>query len=289
MTPRAWFGLFTLAAMWGAVYLLTEISLRELSPVLVVLGRVVLAALVLTPFAVQRRVLRPLLTRPRAVLETVAVQSTVPLLLMTFGQQHIPSALAGIIIGAQPLFVALLAIPFAPAERPQGWQGVTGIALGMIGLILIFGIDLQDGSSLLLGGALVLAAACCYAGGAIMIHRRLRDQQPLGIATAAMLVTTAVLAVPGLAVLPPHPPSGAAIAALAVLGIVCTGMTLALFYTLIAQAGPARAALAFYLSPGFAVLFGAVFLHERITVATIFGLIAIVVGSGLAARRTEVT
>jgi drug/metabolite transporter (DMT)-like permease len=75
--------------------------------------------------------------------------------------------------------------------------------------------------------------------------------------------------------------------ALAVLGVVCTGATLALFYTLIVQIGPARAALAFYLSPGFAVALGAVFLAEEITISAIAGLVLIVAGSILAAQRAE--
>lgn len=288
MSRRAWLELVALSALWGAVYLLIEISLRELSPILVVLGRVALAAAVLTPLALHRRALQPLLQQPRAVVETVLVQATVPLLLLTFGQQHVPSALAGILIGAQPLFVALLAIRFARDERPQGWKGVAGITIGLLGLVLIFGVDLRDGTDLLVGGVLVLAAASCYAAGAIMIHRRLAGQQPLGVATTAMLVTVVALAVPGAVVLPSTPPSADVLTALTVLGAVCTGMTLVLFYTLIAQAGPARAALAFYLSPGFAVLFGAIFLRERITLATVAGLVAIVVGSALAAQRAKV-
>ncbi|MBM0236175.1 DMT family transporter [Micromonospora sp. ATA32] len=78
-------------------------------------------------------------------------------------------------------------------------------------------------------------------------------------------------------------------AALLVLGIVCTGATLALFYALITRVGPARAALAFYLSPAFAVAFGVAFLREQISVSAILGLGAIVVGSVLAAHRREPT
>jgi drug/metabolite transporter (DMT)-like permease len=59
------------------------------------------------------------------------------------------------------------------------------------------------------------------------------------------------------------------------------------FYTLIAQTGPARAALAFYLSPAFAVAFGTIFLSEDLTVSSVAGLAAIVAGSALAARRVE--
>src|SRR5690349_15064928 len=98
MTRRAWVELIALAALWGAVYLLIEIALRELSPVLVVFGRVALAALLLTPLAVRRDALRQLWRHPRAITETVLVQSTFPLLLLTFGQLHVSSGLAGILV-----------------------------------------------------------------------------------------------------------------------------------------------------------------------------------------------
>jgi drug/metabolite transporter (DMT)-like permease len=287
MSRRTWAELFVLAALWGAVYLLIAVALRGLPPVLVVLGRVTLGALVLTPWALRRGVLQPLVRHPWVVIQVVLVQATVPLLLLTFGQQHIPSGLAGVIVGAQPLFVALLAARFARNERPQGWRGVLGIALGLLGLVLLFGLDLRSGKGALLGGALVLTAALCYAAGALMIHLRLSDADPLGVAAAAMLVSTIALVVPGLLMLPRRVPSPGALGALITLGVVCTGMTLALFYKLIAQAGPSRAALAFYLSPAFAVVFGWIFLHEHITVITVLGLGAIVTGSALAAHRAE--
>ncbi|GII23702.1 DMT family transporter [Planosporangium mesophilum] len=289
MSRRAWLQLLTLAALWGAVYPLIAVALQGFSPVAVVFGRVALAALLLTPLAVHRNALRPLWKHPRAIIETVLVQSTAPLLLLAFGQQHVGSGLAGILIGAQPLFVALLASRYAPEERPQGWKGRAGLTLGLLGLILIFGVDLRGGQLALAGGSLVLLAAVCYAGGAIMIHRRHADAPPLGVATSAMLVSTAALAIPTAFSLPAHIPGGRVLAALAVVGVVCTGATLALFYALIVRIGPARAALAFYLSPGFAVTFGAVFLSETITPSAIAGLCAIVVGSLLAAQRTEPT
>ena len=287
MSRRAWVQLLTLAALWGAVYPLITIALRGLAPVAVVFGRVALAALLLAPFAIHRAALRPLWKRPRAIIETVLVQSTVPLLLLTYGQQHLAPGLAGILVGAQPLFVALLAYRYAPDERPQGRAGAAGIVLGLLGLVLLFGIDLRGGRLALASGALVLAAAVCYAAGAIMIHRRHSDAQPLGVATSAMLFSAAALALPTAFTLPDRAPGAGVLAALAVLGVVCTGATLALFYTLIVRIGPARAALAFYLSPGFAVAFGAVFLSEKITPSAVAGLLAIVAGSLLAARRAE--
>ena len=117
-----------------------------------------------------------------------------------------------------------------------------------------------------------------------MIHRRHGEAQPLGVATSAMIVTTAALVIPSVAVRPDLPPSLSVIGVMLVLGLVCTGMTLVLFYTLIAQIGPARAALGFYLSPVFAVLFGVIFLGETLDGSAAVGLTAIFVGSVLASR-----
>jgi drug/metabolite transporter (DMT)-like permease len=285
VTRRAWSELVVLSALWGAVYPLNTILLRDLSPVLVVLGRVLLAALILVPIAVHRDALRPLWRRPRAIIGTVLVQSTVPLLLLTYGQQYVSASLAGILIGAQPLFVALLAVRFARDERPHGWKGAAGIGLGLAGLVLLFGVDIGGGARAILGGALVVAAALCYAGGTIMIHRRHADAPPLGVAASAMLVTTAALVLPASLTLPTRTPGVLTGTALIVLGVACTGATLVLFYTLIARTGPGRAALAFYLSPAFSVAFGAFLLHDRITPTAVVGLVAIVAGSILAAER----
>jgi drug/metabolite transporter (DMT)-like permease len=287
VTRRTWTELVILSALWGAVYPLITVALEDLSPVLVVLGRVALAALVLAPLAVRRDALRLLWRHPRAIVETVLIQSTVPLLALTYGQQYVSSSVAGVLVGAQPLFVALLAVRYDPEESPRGWRGAAGITLGFAGLVMLFGVDLRGGGAAIVGGVLVLLAALSYAAGAIMIHRRHRDAQPLGVATSSMLVTTAILAVPSAFSLPPRLPGPSVLIGLLVLGVVCTGATLVLFYTLIAHAGPARAALAFYLSPAFAVAFGIAFLDENVSVTTLVGLAAIVAGSVLAAHRAE--
>ena len=288
MTRLTWAGLLLLSFLWGAAYLVIALALQGFSPTLVVLGRVFLAAAILLPLAIRQKVLVPLRQHPWWVLLTVLVQSTVPLLSLTFGQRWLSSGVTGVLIGAQPLFVGLLSVRFDPSERPQGLRGVCGLLLGLAGLVFIFGGDLRTGDHALLGGALVVLAAMCYAVGALLIHKKLTFIEPLGIATTAMLVSTAVLLVPGVLSWPHHAPPLKATLALVALGIIFTGFTLTLFYGLIARAGPARATLAFYLSPGVTVLLGWLLFGERITWATVLGLLAIVLGSALAANRVRV-
>lgn len=287
MSRKHWLMLITLSVLWGAAYLVISLALQSFPPVVVVFGRVALAAVILLPLALRANVLRPLLRHPWWVLLTVLLQATVPMLLLTYGQQWLSTGLTGILIGAQPLFVALLAARFDPGERPEGGRGVAGLLLGFAGLALIFGVDIGHSSQVLLGGILVTGAALCYAMGSMLIHSKLGFAQPLGVATAAMLVATAVLLVPGMLSLPSKPPSVTSSLALLALGIIFTGFTLRLFYGLIARAGPARATLAFYLSPGVTVILGWLLLGERITWSTVLGLAAIVAGSVMVANRSR--
>lgn len=288
MNRWIWPGIAALSLLWGGAYLVIDVALRGFPPVLVVLGRTALAALFLLPFAIKRSVLPALKQQPGWVLLTVLLQATAPMTLLTIGQHWLSPGLAGIIIGAQPLFVALLALKFDPDERPQGLLGLFGLLLGFAGLLLLFGLDISGGAQALFGGVLLVGAALCYACGALLIHNKLTFAEPLGIATVAMLVSVGVLFVPGLLEVSDTRPSLASSVALLALGVVFTGVTLTLNYSLIKHAGPARATLAFYLSPGVAVVLSWLLLSEHISWSTALGLIAIVTGSALAANRVRV-
>ncbi|MFE2754791.1 DMT family transporter [Actinosynnema sp. NPDC059335] len=288
MNRRNWLLLGALSFLWGAAYLVIAVALRGFPPVVVVFGRAFLAVLFLVPLAVRRDVLTPLLKHPWWVLLTVLVQSTAPLLLLTYGQQWLSAGLTGILIGAQPLFVAALAAWFAPDEKPEGVGGTLGLVVGFAGIALLFGVDIGGSAHLLFGGILVTAAASCYAAGSILIHRKLGFAQPLGIATSAMLVTGAATAIPAVLLFPEDVPSVSSAIALVALGVVFTALTLTVFYGLIARAGPSKATLAFYLSPGVTVVLGWLLLDERVRWSTVVGLAAIIVGSVLAAGRAEV-
>ena len=78
------------------------------------------------------------------------------------------------------------------------------------------------------------------------------------------------------------------VAAVAALGVLGTGIAFAIFYSLIGWVGPARTFIVTYIAPAFAVVYGAFFLDEQITVATMAGLALIVGGSWLAAGGVSV-
>src|SRR5207249_11217372 len=78
-------GLVLFAAMcviWGIPYLMIRVAVRELAPVTLVFLRTSVAALVLTPFAVLRGDVRPLLQRWRPVIAYTAVEVAIPWILL---------------------------------------------------------------------------------------------------------------------------------------------------------------------------------------------------------------
>lgn len=271
-----------LAATWGASYLFIKVGLRDLDAAQVVCARTALAALVLLPVAIRSGALPALLERRASVVLIAVVQVVIPFLLISVGESHIDSALAGILVASAPIFTALLATRFDHDETSSGW-GAVGICVGIVGVALLFGVDLGGDRAALLAGGGILVAGLCYAGGAMLIKKRMAGVPPAGVAASTMTVA-AVVTLPFALV---HPPTSLGLdvaASMLALGALGTGLAFLLFYTLIAELGPARASLVAYIAPGFAVVYGAALLGEDISLATLGGLVLILAGSWMGAE-----
>jgi drug/metabolite transporter (DMT)-like permease len=282
MPRRAWVLFGLLSAFWGASYLFIKLGLEDLSPAMVVFARTALAALVLVPLALQRDALRGIRGRLGPILVLALVQVVGPFMLITVGEQEISSSLTGILIAGAPIFTAVLAIWVDHEERSQGWS-VVGIALGILGVALLLGLDAGGGTAALVGGLMVVLASLGYAIGGFYLKRRLSDLAPLGVGAATLTATAVITAPFGLASAPDSLPGVEAAGAVAALGVLGTGLAFWIYYTLIGTIGPAKTSLVAYVAPAFAVVYGVTLLGESFTVATLFGLVLILGGSWLAA------
>ena len=283
MDRRSWILMLLLASFWGASYMFIEIGLRDLSPAGVAFARIALASAVLAPIAWHQGAFRDLRGRGRWLIAVAAVQVAGPFLLIASGQQEIASALAGILVSSAAIFTVVLAIWFDHEERATGAR-LLGVFLGFAGVVVLFGLDLSASWLALLGGAAVLLASVGYAVGGLLIKHRFADVAPLGLVAAVMFWSAVMLLPAAVLSAPAEIPAIGPIAAVAVLGGLGTGISFVIFYDLIARVGPAKTMLVSYIAPGFAVVYGAALLDEEISVATIAGLILILLGSGLGAE-----
>jgi drug/metabolite transporter (DMT)-like permease len=279
-----------LSAIWGASYLLIKIGLRDLSPEMVAFVRIALAALVLLPIAAARGELASLRGRLGWVAALGAVQVAGPFLLIAAGEQSISSSLAGILVATTPIFTALLALRLDHEERSEGTR-LVGVVIGIAGVIAIFGLDLSGSG--ILGGLAVVLASFGYAVGGFIVKTRFAGVPSIGLVAGVMAASAVLLLAPAVATLPAAAPTAGPLAAVMSLGLFGTGAAFVVFYWLIAKVGPARTMLVSYIAPGFALIYGAVFLSEAITAGKLIGLAAVLIGSwmgagGLARRRVAV-
>ena len=271
-----------LAALWGASYMFIKVSIDDVSPIVVVWTRLVLAALVLLPIAQRRGALASVRGHLPVMALLAAVQVLAPFLLITFGEKHIASALAGILVASAPIFTALLAFRLDREELARGWS-LVGVLVGIVGVGLLFGVDLTGDSAALIGGLMVLLASLGYAIGPLQMKRRLHGVPPVATAAATMTIAALALTPAVPFVIPSHAPGLDTVGSLLVLGAGGTGIAFLVFYTLIAEVGPGRATVVAYIAPGFSVVYGIVLLGERFTAGTAGGLLLILGGSWLAA------
>lgn len=269
-----WLLLLALVAMWGSSFLATKVAVGVLTPSAVVAARLAIAAAVLVAALV--------VTRARAAaswqlwgffLAMAVVGNALPFWLISWGQQHIASALAGILMAVMPLATLMLAHAFVAGERLSPAR-VGGYVCGFAGIVVLLGpaaLDqLDEVGGTLLAKLAVLAGALCYAVAAILARLR-PTSDPLaaaaGVAVAATLVMAPVfLSSPTLqdraetwAVALNTP----AVAAVLFLGLISTALATIVYFKLVTVAGPSFLSLINYFIPLWAVGLGFVVLGER--------------------------
>ncbi|PYO90172.1 MAG: EamA/RhaT family transporter [Gemmatimonadetes bacterium] len=279
MTRRAWLLFILSSVIWGVPYLFIKIAVDAgIAPAFIAWSRIALAAALLLPLAIRRKVLQGLRERTAAIIGYTACEVAVPFILISIGEQYITSSLTAILVATMPLMVALLSLRLIPGEHLSG-KRLIGLLIGFAGVVALLGFDVAGRATELLGAALVLVATLGYAIAPIIVSRRLSDLDPLGPVTASLLIATVALLPPAIATFPGQLPSVSALIAIAVLGIICTAAGLLVFFRLIAEAGPSRASVITYVNPLVAVIVGVVTLGERLSLVSVAGLGLILVGS----------
>jgi drug/metabolite transporter (DMT)-like permease len=281
LSARAWVAFASVSTLWGIPYLFIKIAVEDgVPPAFVAWARVALAAVVLLALAAHHGLLRSLRGRWGWLAVYAVLEIAIPFPLIAEGERHVSSSLAAILIATVPLMVALLALRFDHAERATG-RRLVGLLVGLAGVVALVGIDVAGNSAELVGAAAILVAAVGYAAGPMVLKRKLADLDPRATMAASLLIATAALT-PLVAVdAPAATPSGEALAAIVILGLLCTAAALVLFGALVAEVGPGRALVLTYISPVVAVALGVTVLGERPGAGAVAGLLLILAGSWL--------
>jgi drug/metabolite transporter (DMT)-like permease len=283
VTWRGWTAFVALGIIWGLPYFFIKIAVQEVSPLLLACSRLVLATAILMPIAWRRGALRNLGKHKAAIFAFGLVEFAIPFSLISLGEQWISSSVTGILIAMVPLSIALIQRFFGIRESMGLWRMV-GLAMGFLGVAALLGTGSVSGSLGWLGAGCMVIATLCYAVGPLIIQRHMQGLDSIGPLAASLLVASVILFIPAMIDLPRSLPSTAALASIAVLGIVCTAVAMLLMFYLVNHAGASRATVITYINPMVATLLGVLVLDEHLGIggAIAFGLILL--GSWLATR-----
>lgn len=279
-------GLFlSISLIWGASFLLMAEALEGLTPATVTLGRVSLGAVTLV-------FLRLLGGRPEVAIERgdwprvfaiAVVWIAVPFTLFPLAQETINSALTGLLNGAVPVFVAVLAA-IITRTRPRG-SLLVGLIAGFVGVVTLSLPSLGDGPSQVQGVLLVLAATVCYGIAFNLAGPLQRRYGAVTLMTPIMCFATVLVLPAGLWNFGENEWSLSVVVPVIALGVVGTGLAYWIMSTLVGRVGPVPASFITYLIPVVSLILGVVIRGDRVAPLALVGAGLTTFGALLASGR----
>ena len=282
-TRTDWLSIIALGLIWGGTFMVISLALRGYGPVTVACARTTFGALsVLGLLRLTGRRLPSDVAVWRSAVPIGVLSTAVPFFLLSWGQQSVPSAFAGLSMAAVPLFVLPLAHAFS--DEPLTPRKAAGFALGFVGVALLLGPSAFEGDAAVLARLACVAAALSYAVSSILT-RRCPPVDPVALAAATLLVGAVVL-LPAMLIFEGLPQWEGAVPGLAIvfLGLVPTALAALLRVTVIRSAGSGFMTLTNYQVPLWAMGFGVVFLSESLP-GPFFSALALIL-TGLAISQS---
>jgi drug/metabolite transporter (DMT)-like permease len=279
-----------LAAMWGTSFVAIELGLPYFPPLLFASIRYYLAGAIILAYAgltTDRWYPRTRSEAGATVLAGVFLIAGHHAFLYV-GQQHVPGAIASVVVSLTPVLTAVFASVLLTGERLTVLR-VVGLLLGLVGVVAIADPSTSSvASTNLVGLALVFLAATSFAFGSVLTQPFETRLPARSLQAWAMLSGAAVLH--GVSVTRHETFAAvewtpAAVASLGYLTLVSGVLAFTLYFQLLERVGPAELNLVGYLEPLVATLLSWLLLGHLVEASTVAGFGAIFAGFALVKRR----
>ena len=281
-----WVLIILLSIIWGASFFSVSYALEGFSPLTLAAARIVIAATCLTTFAfISGNGLPTLRTKIglRIWLHCLGMgllSNAIPFSLLSWGQQYVSSGFAGISMAIVPLFVLPLAITFIEEETFSIKKAI-GFFVGFIGVVLLVGpiTSLEhNGTTFSTARLACVLAAACYSVGSI-ITRLCPKVSLISFSAAALILASLIILPIALMVegMPKAPPI-TSLLAIGYLGLMPTAIATIILVKIIQTAGPSFYSLVNYQVPIWAIIFGVIFLQEKLSSQFFFAFFLIIGG-----------
>lgn len=283
-----WLSILALGLIWGGTFMVVAIALEGYGPLTVASARTTLGAIALVGIMVAMRRPMPVFTPTliKYLLMIGVLNTSLPFAMLSWGQQYVPSAFAGISMAAVPLFVLPLAHLFS--DESMTLRNALGVTLGFIGAVVLIGPSvLRIGTGWEpLGQVACVAAALSYAVSSVMT-RKCPPIDPITLATILMVIG-AITLLPFMFVFEgvPQIAAGRSTRAIIFLGFVPTALAALLRVVTIRSAGAVFMTLVNYQVPVWSMIFGVLILSETLPLRFFAALALILAGLAISQWRS---
>ncbi len=276
-----------LSAIWGVSFLLIRIAGDSFPPFWIALMRSALGALLLWCVLFGTGRVPPARQYLPWLMLVGLFNNAIPFTCFAWGERVVPSNTAAVLNAMTPIFTLLIGM--LVQRKRVAWNVVSGVALGFAGVMLVVVNEASQHTPeqvqvshevFFRGAALIAMGALGYAIATVIAKAKLQGVDPIGIA-ASQLGLAGIMVLP-LAAFGPHPANvhTGAVAAIAVLGFVGSGVAYLLFFHVLRTVPATHAVAVTYLLPIWGVFWGAV-ARERVGMLTYAGVAVVIAGLAL--------
>lgn len=269
--------LIFLAAIWGASFLFMRIAVNPLGPAVLIEGRVLSAAIVLTFIGLYWRKNLNLLDNKKHFFILGLMNTAVPFVLFAYASKTLTVSSLAILNSTAPIWAALIGAVWH--KNTLSLPVIFGLLLGISGVGTLVGFDaITLGSDAIFpivagaGAAFCYGVASTYASSAPKVDAYSNAHGNMW--AAVLLVIPAIAFMPATGEVTTN-----VVAAVLVLGVLCTAIAYLIYFNLIAKIGPSSTLSVTFLIPVFGILWGYLFLDEQVGINTFVGASLVIVGT----------
>ena len=274
MELKNWILLILLGSVWGSAFMFIKISADDFGPILLVNLRLLLAGALFLPFLLQKKYLAYFKSHFPGIFILAIFSNAFPFTMFSYASLGATSNMLGILNGTTA-FMTMVVAYFWLKESITPKQ-IFGIILGFLGILVL--VNPANGSATLGASGFALVGALSYSFSGVYIQKYQLNANKFVLIGWAMLFGGLFLTPLSFFNLPDQMPDNNAIAALLWLGIVSTGIAYLGYIRLIEQIGAVRTSTVTYLLPVFSIIWGSIFLQEKITWIIFGGFIFVMIG-----------
>ena len=279
---KDFFLLIILAAIWGSAFFNIKIASDTYTPMAIAFGRIFFAALVMVLYCWMKGIKIDAFGEHWKMYASIGLVNLIlPFFFISFGIVKVQSNMAAILMSTAPIFATILGQLFIQDEKIN-FLKLLGIIIGFLGIVFLFSDDLLINQSNYLFALIIILGPFCYTlGGLLSLRLKHVKNETL---TSSILVWAVIMLLPVLFIVE-NPtelrPSWSSTISLFYLGVVATAIAWLMRFYILKSNGLVFQSQVAYIIPIFGLIFGYVFLGEKITYKIIVALIAVLVSTYL--------